>query len=559
MKVHVDRRREKRRALKDGLRSLLGCRRPNLSPEVRCSTSGILRRVISTTPILPQVSSLSLFPDFESSRFNLDRCSVSSRSTLPLVPFFQSRDALSNISLLPVTSLSQVDLIPALVESNVAGPFRPRWRETPSWMGGVSQQASILSLRPAQSIRNRRSTLRLRRSTLSLKGVDQNGSAEVGGLPTALFIGEFQPSPTNSKTQSRIDSRPVSDQSSNSDVSVTSLKHFGSFCVLDTCAPGCPITATSEDLRYIFEVGDRFCLNSEECIGSSIDIVVGNDAEGNDVTHLVLFSPLLSPQTGKARFVLAALVEVSDFVKAAAQGSLCDESLEHQASEDDGSGWQTRPAHRDSMVRSYDLLPETLLQGCCIEEEPTKPSKYRTERLDGSIQWDHSGGSPDDVWLELAREEGVGCASRKNHPRRINGDGLSLAGGSNSSTSTQKISFRSSTVDDVLAEFMAGLKELYSDFFLLARSPLDDKYYEICNVSPSVYASGEYVEGHLTHTPSAVVENMSASLGKETPFQTRVRWGCEGLTKDLFCIPVYGQSNITWICMLVNPEMPVVW
>ena len=108
-------------------------------------------------------------------------------------------------------------------------------------------------------------------------------------------------------------------------------------------------------------------------------------------------------------------------------------------------------------------------------------------------------------------------------------------------------------------EFMRGLKELYADFFLLARSPLDDKYYEICNVSPSVHAGGDYVAAHLTRTSSETIKRLSERLGTGRPFRMRVRWGSAGTEKDLYCIPLYGQLSISWICMLVATHMAPLW
>jgi len=106
---------------------------------------------------------------------------------------------------------------------------------------------------------------------------------------------------------------------------------------------------------------------------------------------------------------------------------------------------------------------------------------------------------------------------------------------------------------------MSNLQQLYSEFFLLAKSPLDDNVYEICNVSPSVSASKDYINGHLSQTPPSIIAMLSQSLAGDSAFRMAVRWGGKGQERQLYCIPLFGQSSVTWICVLVDIGVPLLW
>jgi hypothetical protein len=330
---------------------------------------------------------------------------------------------------------------------------------------------------------------------------------------------------------------------------------------LDTTAPGCPVTATSEDLKYVFDVGEHFFLNNQECTEASMDIVIGLDAEGNEVTHLVLFSPLISPSSGRSRFLLAALIDVTIFIKDAATVPELD-TISEESIIDEGVATpiyrQPAPYLVSTAPRKnvrYELSCEDLLGGCYVDEEPQafSPTTDRGVVPAMGMYSDMKRGlTPtfDDIWTDLAQEEMV-------RSRQASSPAASI-GSSDHSTpkSSPSLSDPSSAskVDNVLESFMSELQQLYSEFFLLAKSPLDAGYCEICNVSPSVYASKDYVQGHLSHSSRDTITRLSEQLGGETAFDMSVRWGISGDTKQLYCIPLFGQRDLTWICMLVNGE-----
>ena len=163
------------------------------------------------------------------------------------------------------------------------------------------------------------------------------------------------------------------------------------------------------------------------------------------------------------------------------------------------------------------------------------------------------GELPEDIWLNLAKEE----RSRRSRPRNAPRSTPKINHTSRSDVSHG--STISSTVDDVLDEFMSGLQELYAEFFLLGKSPLDDTCFEICNVSPMLFQSKDYINGHLSHTGPQRMAELSAALAQRSPFNMPVKWGSQGEDKRLYCSPMYTTNSITWICFLVDRQMPLLW
>lgn len=106
---------------------------------------------------------------------------------------------------------------------------------------------------------------------------------------------------------------------------------------------------------------------------------------------------------------------------------------------------------------------------------------------------------------------------------------------------------------------MLGLQELYSDFFLLGKSPLSETYYEICNISPTLYAAQDYIQGHLSHTDPYTVDELGTRLGLDLAFSLKVKWGKTGEPKQLYCSPLYGQRSVAWVCFLVDSTNPPLW
>lgn len=571
---------EARSTLRQFLKEVLKCRAWSTAAKATVSGPGILGRTSLASPYLPELSLVSLFPDFDSDRFGTDRCSVSTTEPKPSHPVhLHSTYSESRLSLLPRTRLSQFDLHGAHANYAAIPRRQIRCETLPETLTeGASQRASISTMKTQASLRSRSSTLKIRRSTPSGPSHRQSTLATGALLPSISSLRKSMGSedlprdPSSGSFASRSAGKIKSEglttsafnytsaHNSRSNASIHSVKHFRSFCVLDTYVSGCPVTATSEDLRYNFQIGDRFMLNIQECEGTSIDIVTGSSPDGEDVIHLVLFSPLLSPSTGISRYILATLIEVTHFLHEASRLPEMDAVGEGSPSED-GIATPTRMTPQSTWpTRSYELLAEDLLGGCSVEAKTqhSPSTRIRSTSLTKRFCQNVGDRESEDIWLALAREERLEKDWRGWTSNSTNHSQAYDAQQSSGAERTGASSF-SAAVDEVLDDFMSSLQNLYSESFLLARSPLDDKYYEICNVSPVVYASGEYVTGHLTHTASHIIEDMSERLGAGDAFRTTVRWGSQGVEMQLYCVPLYGRSSITWICFLVDLLMPNLW
>ena len=582
------RRQTTRKSLRQSLKELLQRGKRQTNAQAQHVGSGILRRA-DTTDYLPEPSRVSFFPDFESStQFDIDSYSASipnhfASEVETVGEALFSSPLASRLSLLPATRLSQFNLNQSYVDHG--RPYRPTQLTTVPeiLIEGASRQASLVSL---NTVKLSRSTLRIRESNQSLSS-DRWSQSGVSCTSTNLTSqprsrGSLEDLRSLASFETKIEDTPMSDPrvdrnrtstsrggrqiATSSGASISSIKHFGSFCVLDTYAPGCPVAATSEDLKYVFDVGEHFFLNNQECTDASMDIVTGFDAAGNEVTHLVLFSPLISPSSGRSRFLLAALIDVTYFIKDAATVPELDTISEEESVMDEAIA---TPVYRqsDPMFRNlapgkharYELSCEDLLGGCCIGENQTSASPSITDRgiVPGMGMYSDmmKGGLTsnfDDIWTDLAREEMA--QNRKKSP--------STASSHSTPKSTPPLSSRSSNtskVDDVLDSFMSELQQLYSDFFLLAKSPLDAGFYEICNVSPSVYVSKDYVHGHLSHSSPDTITRLSEHLAGDTAFDMDVRWGIQGGAKQMYCIPLFGQRDLTWACILVDMQLGLLW
>lgn len=570
---------EIRRTFKLIVKEALRCRARSTAARTRALRSEPQCRASSNPPCLPQLSRVSLFPDFESDTFGIDRCRISLVGAVESLhshrPFM---DCESRLPLLPLTRLSQIDLS-GLYACHTALPQRQiQYEALPEMLTeGASQRASISTVEFEPSLRSTSSTLRIHRSSPSIpieSQVTVGTSTSLPLMPSLRKSAGFEDLRGNSSAvpfinrlacpvSSEIFNKPTpthsSHNSTRSNALIQSVKHFKSFCVLDTHVSGCPVSATSEDLRYIFHIGDQFILNIHECKGTSIDIVTGSGPDGDEVIHLVLFSPLLSLTTGMSRFLLAALVDATQFVHEASRLPDLDTINEELSFDNEVLISAITPSQSSWCAHRYGLIPEDLLGGCSVPTKSAKSSgntcsfSARSQNSPAESRWES-----DDIWLALARKEKL---EQDGQAWVESSHGGSLGYGTPQSLRTRstKVSNSSTNIDEVLDEFMMNLQILYSESFLLARSPLDDKYYEICNVSPAVYASGEYITGHLSHTAPNVIESMSQRLGGGTRFRMAVRWGTHGIEKWLYCVPLYGQSSITWICVLVDLNMPDLW
>ena len=552
-----------RKSLKQSLKEVFSFGKSKKSSNQSPQTvgSGILRRADpSTTLVSHQPSSHSLFSDFTSSQFSLPdykaSASIPNRfQTPPPEPTIRNP---GRQSLLPARSLSQFNLNHDYFQHSTVPYHQVNQAVSPSLTSVVSREASVSSFNSLATyssvstlrLQNSRRDLLRRESSVQVNSrlgerrsiADDPWKSHARPVQRQKHVSWLQ-SPSNS-TVNPSDLASVTDPDlDESDSEAGQLvEHFKSFCILDTNALGFPVIATSQELRYIFNVGEQFFLNNLECEGASMDIVTGRDAAGDPITHLVLFTPLIIPSSGRSRFMLASLIDVTRFINDAASLPELEKSSATSTVESDlrsplqhsiGAGWNGS---------TYKLSSEDLLGGCLLPQDrhDQKPNPHHR----------------DDIWLNLANEE-----NKRHQASTMSGTRLppQTASKNPGSSGASHASAASSNVDDVLDEFMGGLQELYSHFFLLAKSPLHDDYYEICNVSPMLHATKEYINGHLSHTDSGGIAELSLRLAQECPFDLDVKWGDRGHPKRLYCSPLYSQHSITWICFLVDDQIPALW
>ena len=415
---------EARSTLRQFLKKVLKCQAWSAAAKTAVSGPGILERTSLASPYLPELSLVSLFPEFESDRFGTDRCSVSTTEPKPSLPIhLYSTYSESRLSLLPKTRLSQFDLRDA--HANYAAIPR-RCEPLPKTLReGASQRVSISTLKTQVPLRPRSSTLKIRRSTSSAPSRRQSMLATGALLPSISSPGKsigsegLPEDPSGGSFASRSAGKIKSDglitsafkctsaHNSGSNASIHSIKHFKSFCVLDTYVSGCPVAATSEDLRYNFQIGDRFMLRIQECEGTSIDIVTSSSPDGEDVIHLVLFSPLLSPSTGMSRFILATLIEVTHFVHEASLLAEMDAVGEESSPEDRITTPARMTTQSSWSTRSCELLADDLLGGCSVKANTHHSLFTRTHStsLTKRVCQNMGERESEDIWLALAREE----------------------------------------------------------------------------------------------------------------------------------------------------------
>ena len=544
----------RQRTLRQRLKDLVNLL-PGRSNKPTTVGSGILRKADSFAPSLPRFSTVSLFPDFEAPQSTgpthlasihtvTPRPSVRTVAVLPQI----SIEALTK-SLLPATSLSQFGLREAYLRQNTL-PQRVAYETVSNaYLSGASKQASLATLTES-SLRQSASTLRLAASTsTSLTSLSTFSQDTIRtSKPSASSPATSPGSPTvhhplrkqsSQRTLSSLSPQRSGSREKQRQDPLTSINHFKSFCVLDTAISGCPVTATSAELKFVFDIGEQFFLNNQECQEASMDIITGFDAAGDEITHLVLFSPLVSPSSGRSRYLLASLIDVTEFMTETATLPPLDVVSEEGLPGGFGLTHDTPALDNPRRTNNHELSTEDLLGGCYISESSSRARGLRRE-------------SSEDIWLALAATERKISPS----PRRARDKSRDTRAPLTSESFKRSTS---SSVDDVLEQFIASLQLIYSDFFLLGQSPLDDSIYEICNVSPKVYAGNEYVQGHLSRTPHDVLNDLSAHLSKDSAFSMPVRWGTRGEPKHLYCSPLYGQNSLTWICYLVDGAIPTLW
>lgn len=592
-----------RRGLKEAFKTILPRRRDDHDNHPRRLTNPItlLRKKDPSLTLLPTISSLSSLPNFDSSDFDLCRYSAELLSQRGPTPARAWAADVSQITIIPYEppafSLTERDIVDAYRYQSQLGQLAQTCSTEPDWYSrefvrstntsqlaylssresvssktssnqpitsesihfqsplsqlahacnvpsvyryGTSLQASLATL---QSPLRSASTLRLQRSTQDLPTISEVPAASrtkrfisIGSVaPVSVATGEKDlvskesvpvtpcPAPTTPPLPEESKVLYHNEHATELETHVSSINHFSSFCVLDTAVRSCPVTATSQDLRLVFDIGEDFCLDTVGIDGASMDTVTGQDADGNVVIHLIIYNQLINPNSGRSRFVLALLLDITTFITGTASLPDLETISEESFVEEEINTPPSAVAHRSPR---YEISTKSFAEEDHMSDQiPQTPLRPKES----------------DVWLDIASEETRRTRSMRSDP--------------STPRSCSSVAARSTkSMGDLLDDFLATLQVLYSEFFLLGKSPLDENTYEICNVSPKLYDNHEYIEGHLSRTSPCDKAQLEQRLTQAQPFRMRVRWGMEGVQKQLFCVPLFGRSNVTWICFLVEED-----
>ncbi|PGH26490.1 hypothetical protein AJ80_01804 [Polytolypa hystricis UAMH7299] len=111
----------------------------------------------------------------------------------------------------------------------------------------------------------------------------------------------------------------------------------------------------------------------------------------------------------------------------------------------------------------------------------------------------------------------------------------------------------------ILDNVTQRLLVLYSDYFILSKSSIDPRFYEMSHVSTTICVKGEYANGHLRRTPPETMQELCNNLGGGDRFSVEVKWGDAGAEKRMYCIPLCGPGPDSWICLLIDASVPLLW
>ena len=528
----------------------------------------VIRKDVNRLSYLPRISTVSLFPDFEHSDIDYDNVEHQVSALPPTLHRSKITPDAQSVPL-PAKSLSHFNLrqvysdqsvLPLVTNSNKGSVKAHKLLEDVATGTIVSHKPVVVPKRTCSGTRSLQPTI----SSGSLAGSSVSNSSP-SMIRRSKRSGDLRKSADAQSfaTDTTLTSVPEHSLSSAADInqkdSFQMVRHFASFCVIDILAHGCPVNAVSEDLRYVYDIRERFVLNAQECSELSMDVSIGRDPDGNEVTYVLLFSPLMSPITSESCFVLVSAIDVSGYVRYAASLDQRSEAKGPSISPTSFRGRTKSGRHLISRRRIYpghDQLEDDLPQGGFTQDdaEGRLTSTYELSQTSYTRQ---SKTDSEDIWTVIAREEGIICKPSASSKAPIKGasDQVSVRTPKQPMSSTSSKSSVDYADEEVLETFIESLQMLYSQYFLLSCMP----FYEICYISPAVYASGDYEMGHLSYTTLNLMNNLGSHLAAGRRFQTTIRWGNKNVKKKLYCVPLIGPEPAPWICILVDKETPVHW
>ncbi|KAI9730763.1 MAG: hypothetical protein M1834_005732 [Cirrosporium novae-zelandiae] len=114
----------------------------------------------------------------------------------------------------------------------------------------------------------------------------------------------------------------------------------------------------------------------------------------------------------------------------------------------------------------------------------------------------------------------------------------------------------------ILRAFEEEITSFYTTYFVLSPWEEQSGCYRISHVSPELYRSREYIEGHFEHTSTRTIRNLAQRLGKGESVVTTIKWGSHAIEKWLYCVPLFDpllSCSDRWVCFLVDRGLPNFW
>ncbi|KAI9869712.1 MAG: hypothetical protein M1830_005190, partial [Pleopsidium flavum] len=272
-----------------------------------------------------------------------------------------------------------------------------------------------------------------------------------------------------------------------------------SFYINDHQLPGNPINVMSHDLMPPEDLkdGEGLFLDLARFRDESSELLTSQAADGEHEYHLVFAGDLVCQDTGQARYLLTAQVNVTRL--------LVPHILERISSA------------LESNLATYSR---------------TESELHREKNEDPWMPLD---------WFTIAQEE------------------IEKATGNTRNKRFEKEKSRHPLETSSVAGLIQTIKSLYKDYFVLRPSTTDRGYYEISYISRSLFESGEHIDGHLTHTRPEIIEEIGRVLAKGNELAVQIRWGLKGVDKWMYCVPMFGPNLNCWICTLVDGDLPNLW
>ncbi|KAI9817212.1 MAG: hypothetical protein M1827_001325 [Pycnora praestabilis] len=299
---------------------------------------------------------------------------------------------------------------------------------------------------------------------------------------------------------------------------------FKSFYITDPTIEGNPIKLASQDLLPSSETSEEesWFLSMPEESEESCDLLTETDNQGNRAYSLVFTTSLVDQETGQCRYFLAPHVDITQLIR--------QQIIDNLSAKDILS-----PVVRTPLDKAIQRASKSG-DGSRSTSRNTTPTKPAQKIMESNEE--EASAAVD--WLDIAHEEKL--RATREAPNRTH------QAISKTPTSTDTLSPSS------FAAAITHLKSLHRDYFILA--PSRSGFYEISYVSPSIFASQEYVNGHFTHTPEDVVRHLGGGLSRQEPLAIKIRWGEKGVEKEMYCCPMFGPKGQMgcWLCLLTEGD-----